>query len=164
MIPLRSGSGQVTARRSRRQVLFRSLVTLCCLTFSGQQAVAWADSNLELRMVVHPDNPTGSVSREFVTDVYLKRRTQWPGGETAHPVDQRADSGTRQLFSDKVLRRSVAAVKRYWQQRIFSGRELPPPELDSDAAVVDYVLQHRGAIGYVSGNAKLERVKAVPIR
>ena len=38
------------------------------------------------------------------------------------------------------------------------------PELESDEAVVAYVLKHRGAVGYVSGAAKLEHVKAVQIQ
>jgi hypothetical protein len=41
---------------------------------------------------------------------------------------------------------------------------LPPPELDSDEAVVRYVLKHRGAIGYVSASAKLERAKTVSVQ
>jgi len=116
------------------------------------------------RILVHPENPATSVSKDFVTDVFLKRLTRWHDGETAHPVDQRADSMVRKSFSDSVLRRSVAAVKRYWQQRIFSGRDLPPPEFDSDEAVVGYVLKHRGAIGYVSVSAKLDRTKTVTVQ
>ncbi len=85
----------------------------------------------------------------------MKRRT---------PVDQRANSSVRQTFSEAVLRRSVSAVKRYWQQRIFSGRDLPPLEVDSDEAVVAYVLKHRGAIGYVSGGAKIDRTKVVSVQ
>jgi len=49
----------------------------------------------------------------------------------------------------------VEAVRRYWQQCIFSGRSVPPPELDSDEAIVRYVAKYRGAVGYVSADAKL---------
>jgi ABC-type phosphate transport system substrate-binding protein len=136
------------------------LLGLC--TFGGQ--AARAESPPDFRVVIHPDNPVSSISQEFVTDVFLKRTTRWHDGEAAHPADQRADANVRKSFSDSVLRRSVSAVKRYWQQRIFSGRELPPPELESDDAVIGYVLKHRGAIGYVSGSAKLGRAKAVSVQ
>jgi len=125
---------------------------------------ARAASTSEFRVLVHPDNPVSSVSRDFITDTFLKRTTRWQDGETAHPVDQRADAAVRKSFSDAVLRRSVSAIKRYWQQRIFSGRDLPPPELESDDAVVGYVLKHRGAIGYVTSSAKLGRAKPVSIQ
>ena len=136
------------------------VVLLCAVVCWAGLGAAGAESVPDFRIIVHPDNSNG-LSRDFLTDVYLKRVTRWPDGEGVHPVDQRASSSVRQRFSDAILKRSVAAVKRYWQQRIFSGRELPPPELDSDEAVVSYVVGHRGAVGYVSGSAKLDRSKAV---
>ena len=123
-----------------------------------------AESAPDFRVIVHPDNPSNALERDFLVDVFLKRVTRWSDGESIHPVDQKASSYVRKRFSGTVLQRSVAAVKSYWQQRIFSGRELPPPELESDEAVVAYVLKHRGAVGYVSGAAKLEHVKAVQIQ
>jgi hypothetical protein len=62
-----------------------------------------------------------------------------------------------------VLRKSVEAVKAYWQQRIFSGRDVPPPQFDRDDRVVAYVLEHEGAVGYVSGDTDLRGSKVVPI-
>src|SRR3954464_3016814 len=141
---------QTHAARQTRRALLWSLLGLC--TFGGQ--LAHADSTPEFRVLVHPENSSTSLSRDFVTDVFLKRATRWQDGEAVHPVDQRADAFVRRSFSDSVLRRSVSAVKRYWQQRIFSGRDLPPPELDGDEAIIAYVLKHRGAIGYVSASAK----------
>lgn len=145
--------------RPTRRALLWSLFGLCTL---GTRS-AGAESTPEFRVLVHPDNPATSLNKDFVTDVFLKRVTRWRDGEVVHPADQRADSAVRKSFSENVLRRSVSAIKRYWQQRIFSGRDLPPPEFDSDESVVGYVLKHRGAIGYVSGSAKLDRAKAVTV-
>src|SRR6185369_16960991 len=94
-------------------------------------------------------------------DAFLKSATHWSDGEAIRAVDQKPSSPTRTSFSSGVLRRSIAAVRSYWQQRIFSGRDVPPPELDSDEAVVTYVLEHRGAVGYVSGAAKVRGAKVV---
>jgi len=41
---------------------------------------------------------------------------------------------------------------------------LPPPKLDSDDAAVAYVLKHHGAVGYVSGSAKLDEAKPVAVQ
>jgi len=148
------------APRPTRRALLWSLLGLC--TFGAY--AARAQSAPEFRVLVNPENPVSSLSRDFITDAFLKRTTRWHDGETARPVDQRADAAVRKSFSDSVLRRSVSAIKRYWQQRIFSGRDLPPPELESDDAVVAYVLKHRGAIGYVTTSAKLGRAKSVSIQ
>ena len=112
----------------------------------------------------HRDNPLSSAPREFLGDVFLKRVTRWSDDETIKPVDLRADSPTRKKFSEQIVGRSVAAVRSYWQQRIFSGRGVPPPELESEEAVIEYVSKHRHAIGYVSGAAELGATKELTIR
>jgi hypothetical protein len=73
-------------------------------------------------------------------------------------------SEVRRAFSQEVLRRTPGAVRAYWQQAIFSGRSVPPPELDSDAAVVAYVLRSPGAIGYVSAGAAVGGARVVTLR
>ena len=148
----------------RRPMLFAAAAGLCVCVSFALEGGARAESRPEFSIIVHPQNPVKSVGRSFLADLYLKRATRWEDGESARPIDQRADSAVRRAFSDSVLKRSVAAVKRYWQQRIFSGRDLPPPELDGDEAVVDYVASHRGAIGYVSATVKLDKTKLVPVR
>jgi len=116
----------------------------------------------DLKIIVHPNRPS-QVERAFLADAFLKNVTRWSDDEAIRPVDQRADSPTRRRFSESVLKRSVAAVKTYWQQRIFSGRGVPPPELDSDEAVVRYVESHEGAVGYVSGATPTGKTKVVTV-
>jgi ABC-type phosphate transport system substrate-binding protein len=151
------------ARRRSLLVLVLLAASLSVGALSGR-GVARAEVVPDFRVIVHPDNAATSITREFLTDAFLKRTTRWGDGETLRPVDQRSTSTVRRHFSDSVLRRSVAAVKNYWQQRIFSGRDLPPPELDSDEAVMTFVVTHKGALGYVSGSAKLDKAKPVLVQ
>jgi hypothetical protein len=115
-------------------------------------------------MLVHPDNPIVEVERDFLANAFLKKVTRWPRHGVLKVVDLPAGSPTRARFSQEVLLRPVAAVRAYWQQRIFSGIDVPPPELDSDALVVAWVLAHEGALGYVSSTAELGRAKRLRIR
>jgi len=116
------------------------------------------------RVIVAPGNPVDGVDRRFLLEAFLRKTTTWPDGRPLRPVDQPADSPTRRRFSDDALRRPVSAVKEYWLQAIFSGRGVPPPEVDSDDQVVKFVLQTAGAIGYVSADASLGGAKVVPVR
>jgi ABC-type phosphate transport system substrate-binding protein len=118
----------------------------------------------DFRLIVHPSNPQRVVERSFVADAFLKKTTRWDGGETIRPVDLRANATPRKIFTERVLKRSVGAVRSYWQQRIFSGRDVPPPELDSDDEVLAFVAKYPGAVGYVSGAAKLKGVKELAVR
>ena len=157
-------SSQVSARFERRpSVLGLVFLAAIPLVLTLPSALARAEAT-EFRVVVHPKNPIENLNKEFLSDAFLKKTTRWKDGESLRPVDLRPDSSVRKRFSDSVLKRSVAAVRSYWAQRIFSGRGVPPPELDSDGAIVDYVLKHRGAVGYVSAGAKLGSTRVVSIQ
>jgi hypothetical protein len=116
------------------------------------------------RVIVHPKNASVAAERKFVEEAFLKKTTSWPNGGTIRPVDQTANAAPRKPFSDEVLHRSVAEVKTYWQQAIFAGRDVPPPELANDDEVVKYVLKYEGAIGYVSGATNLNGAKVLAVQ
>lgn len=118
----------------------------------------------EFVVIVNAKNPKSSVRRDFLADAFLKKLTVWDHDEKIYPVDQRPSAPVRAAFSKSVLKRSVAAVRQYWLQRIFSGRDVPPPEVASDAQVVQFVASHAGAVGYVSPSATLHGVKVVQVR
>jgi ABC-type phosphate transport system substrate-binding protein len=116
------------------------------------------------QVIVHPNNPATDVDRRFLEDAFLKKIATWPTNDVMRPVDLAPSSPVRRKFTEDVLKRSVEAVKGYWQQRIFSGRDVPPPELETDDDVVRYVLKYDGAVGYVSGGATLNGSKVLSVR
>ena len=136
-------------------------VALVCATVRGDSRQASPPPPFVV--IVNPDVQVGTLDRGFVEDVFLKKVTTWPGGATVRPVDLPPDSPVRSAFTRAILNRSVEAVKGYWQQRIFSGRDVPPPELESEAEVVRYVATHDGAIGYVAGATPRGGCRAVGV-
>jgi hypothetical protein len=154
--------GERTAELGRTALL---LLVMLSLTFAAASAgVALAvESSSGFRLIVHPDNAAVSAERQFLSDAFFKRATRWPDGVALEPVDLRFGNPARERFSEQILRRSAAAVRNYWQQRIFTGRGVPPPELDSDEVVLRYVRTHRGAVGYVSESAELGAVKLLTV-
>jgi ABC-type phosphate transport system substrate-binding protein len=135
-------------------------LTLSVVVLLGSwQTTAAANEPPAFRVIVHASNPARSISSGLLADLFLKKSTRWGNGEAARPLDQRPNSAVRRAFSQNVLKRTVTAVRSYWQQRIFSGRDVPPPEVDSDESVVNYVSSNPGAVGYVSPGAKLGSTK-----
>jgi hypothetical protein len=151
------------AQRRRRQCCRLLAATLLGVLAHGVGGYALAEP-AEYRIIVHPSNATTAAERAFVADLFLKKVTRWSEGEVAKPVDLRPNSAVRKRFSEGMLKRSVGAVRSYWQQRIFSGRDVPPPELESEDAVVAFVARYPGAIGYVSAGAKLAGVRELGLR
>jgi ABC-type phosphate transport system substrate-binding protein len=108
-------------------------------------------------VVVNDQNTVGVMSRAQVARYFLKKISRWEGGAVAMPVDLPVGSPVREAFSRRILAKSVTSVKAYWQQQIFSGRDVPPPEKPSDDAVLEFVQMHPAAIAYVSPNVTLPR-------
>ena len=153
-----------TGWRGRRAL---ALLGLCSLLGLGAITVApdaVSQAPASYQVIVNAKNPVGATSREALADIFLKRSTRWESSERASPVDLRPDSPVRRAFSLGVLKRPVAAVRSYWTQRIFSGRDIPPPELDSDEAVARFVAEHPGAVGYTSARAIPAGTKRLEIR
>jgi ABC-type phosphate transport system substrate-binding protein len=142
----------------------RRIVVLALVGVAFRVSLSRAAGPPAYRVVVNPSNPQTAIDRRTLADVFLKKSTRWPTGDAIHPVDQRVDSLVRQRFSEEVLGRSISAVKSYWAQAVFSGRDVPPPELDDDEQVLGYVLRHGGAVGYVSPGANVDRVKVLNVR
>jgi ABC-type phosphate transport system substrate-binding protein len=129
---------------------------IVCLALGGAPASSF-------KVVVNAKSPVQTLTREKAAAYFLKKATAYPDGTTVLPVDQGEDSAVRKAFSQEVLKKSVTAVKAYWQQRIFSGRDLPPPEKASDEEVLAYVKANERAIGYVSLQADTGAVKVVTL-
>jgi ABC-type phosphate transport system substrate-binding protein len=144
--------------------LFGAVLTLVAALQVAPSPALAEEATPEFRVVVHPSNPTRAVERSFLADAFLKKVTRWAEGEAIRPADLRPAAGARRVFTERVLRRSVGAVRSYWQQRIFSGRDVPPPELDSDDEIMAFVAKYPGAVGYVSGGAKLKGVRELLIK
>ncbi len=151
-----------TARLGRAAVAL--LLLLSTAVAAAGTGIALADEPMAgFRVVTNRDNSAGSVEREFLANAFLKKTTRWPDGAAIDAVDHRFGAPVRARFSEQVLRRSVAAIRNYWQQRIFTGRGVPPPELESDEAVLRYVGSRRGAVGYVSEAADVSGVKVLAL-
>ena len=105
------------------------------------------------KLIVHTSNGIDSMTAERVSALFLKKVGKWDNGRTVLPVDLLPGSAVREEFSKSIHGKTVAAVKSYWQQQIFSGRDVPPPEKASDREVLAYIEANPDAIGYVSTGA-----------
>lgn len=142
---------------SRRNALGLLLVVL-------PVSLGHAQEKPSFYVIAHPSTAATSLPSRFVADAFLKKVTRWENGAAIYPVDLPSTSKTRVAFSDQVLKRSVAAVRSSWQQRIFSGRDVPPPEVDTESQVIKYVAGHPGALGYVSQSTELRGVKLIALQ
>ena len=136
---------------------------LLTLIFALALSPRMADADPGYRVIVNSSNPITSVSKPTLSKMLLKTQTAWSNGNRVLPVDQRASAKVRDTLSRDVHGRSAMTIKTWWNQQIFAGKGVPPPELTSDAKVVAYVSANAGAIGYVSADTNTSDVKVVAV-
>jgi len=116
------------------------------------------------KVIVHPSHRHNSIDRDFLRRAYLKKANVWGDGTRVRPIDLPRGSAARARFTREVLRKSAAQLKSYWNQQVFSGKAVPPPEVESAADAIAYVLDHPGAIAYLPANLDPGGAKVVVLR
>ena len=118
----------------------------------------------DYQVIVNASNSATTLPKSEVAALFLKQVTSWPDGSPVVVVDQPERSSARAAFSRAVLNRPARAISSYWQQQVFSGRDVPPTQRTSDAEVLAFVKSNPDAIGYVSRTTPLDAsVRAVKI-
>jgi len=156
MKPIRTGMKGVWFMFKKRFLLTAFVGLISSSAFSPAEGASY-------KLIVHPSNGVGSMTAERASALFLKKVGKWDNGRTVLPVDLLPGSAVREEFSRAVHGKSVSAVKSFWQQQIFSGRDVPPPEKSSDREVLAYVEANPGGIGYVSAGASVNGVKVIQI-
>jgi len=80
------------------------------------------------RVVVHKSNSVNRLTRDQLSKIFLRQLAFWENRQHVLPVDQSADSPVRRTFTKQIHQRTIASVQTWWQQQIFTGGEVPPPE------------------------------------
>ena len=148
-----SGSGRTVLRRG-------TIVSICALAFLGMPVMAARSmpdraQSAEFVVVVNVENSVDSITVDQLSRMFLKKIRQWEGGRAIQLVEQRTAARVRRAFAQHVHRRPASALAAYWQQQIFSGRAVPPPERSTDREIVEYVRATTDAIGYVTPGTPL---------
>jgi ABC-type phosphate transport system substrate-binding protein len=124
----------------------------------------FADEQNDFVVIVHQSNPYSEITIEELSNIFLKKISRWKhSDELIYPLDLLEDAPIRIVFSKVVHGRKVSSIKAYWQRQIFSGREIPPPEKETERDILEFISQKTGAIGYVSASTELDEYDVKPI-
>jgi ABC-type phosphate transport system substrate-binding protein len=146
----------------------RTKLSGCCLALlmiyfgAGSETAASDDS---FKVIVHPDNRVSAIDSEFLRSAFLKTAIRWSDDGTAiRPIELSEKHPARARFTQEVLGKTPAQRRNYWVQRIFSGTAVPPPDADSAAAAIAYVLANPGGLGYIPASVDAGLAKVVKVK
>lgn len=140
------------------------LTVLLLLTVNGFAESPTVSIRPPVKVIVAAGNDTTQLSRKQVSDIFLKKTLRWKNAMSIVPFDLKYDDPARELFSKFIHGRSPSFIKKYWQQQIFSGYNLPPLEKDRKE-IAQAVAAEPGAVGYVPAEMDLPaNVKEIEVR
>jgi len=134
------------------------LLVMVGLMISGRVSAQAGD----VKVIANSSMRENTVSTQELKGVFLEERNALGDGTHVEPVLQKRGLA-HQTFLREFLGKNDEALQTYYRTLIFTGRGSMPKALGSDAEVVAYVAQTRGAIGYVSAGTSAEGVKTLAI-
>jgi ABC-type phosphate transport system substrate-binding protein len=141
----------------------RRLKGLIALGCGCLLAAAVASAPADVVVVVSAQNPTESLPRAVLTDIYLGRRSVLPDGVPVVPIDQRETTPCYHEFYDRYLGRTQAEIRAHWSKLIFTGRGRPPQTVADGQAAALLIAGNPNAIGYVDSDLVDESLRVLVI-
>jgi ABC-type phosphate transport system substrate-binding protein len=134
-------------------------VGLVSLAFSLALGIraAYAD----VVVVVSADSSIASLSKSQIIDIFLGKRTRFPDGGNAVPIDQNEGSVARDEFYLKFASMAPAQVRAFWSKIIFTGRGQPPRIAGTVPELKKLLLTSPNAIGYLDQSMVDSSLKVV---
>ena len=135
----------------------RALPTLLLAALAATFAPA---ARADYYVVVGERNPVTALTQQQVLQLFMGRTRSYPDGRTAATCEIGSD-GQRAGFYRSLSGMSLPQVTSYWARLMFSGRNLPPQRLDSEAAVIERVQSDPHAIGWLSAPPRQKGLRTV---
>jgi len=142
---------------------FRALLLLSC-TALGAAEDAPKKPQLELAVIVHPENPVAKASLAELRAYLRVEREFWPNRKRCDVYLPQSTTDEYDVLLQKVYRMSHKKLQKYWVRRLFSGEiSAKPSYVPSAKAAGEEVLKSEGAISVVSAKTIPAGVKVLLI-
>lgn len=120
-----------------------------------------AQAGPEVLAVIVPQNYAGRLPKaQELALVFKRKKLFWDDGSRIQPVNLPADHPWRREFSQRVLKSLPEAQAQHWNSMYYHG-VFPPHVVASPEAMLRFVAETDGAVGYISACRIDARVKPI---
>ena len=126
-------------------------------------APAWtmaAEGDIVLAVIVPKSQNLKVAGVADLALIFWRKKLYWAEGVRMQPVNLPTANALRRQFSLKVLNTLPEDQTEYWNEMYYHG-VMPPHVVSSQEAVLRYVADTPGAIGYIDACKVDVRVKAI---
>ena len=118
-------------------------------------------ADAEVVVIGSSDIDIAALSEKTVRNLYLGKTVQLDNGTRVEVIDLPSGNVVRDEFYVKLIGKDPTQIKAYWAKRIFTGKGSPPETRFDEAAVIKWVNEGAGRIGYVGAGAANGGVKVL---
>ncbi len=151
--------------RPAHQICFALLAVIGLLASTSTTGFAASDKGAHDnngQVITHHGYQAATVvNRQTLKAIYTLRQQYWDDGTPIRLFTLPSDHPLHKRFTRQQLGFYPYQLQRYWDRLAFSGTAIEPIEVDSEAAMIEAVKSHEGAIGYISKNATTKEVGRV---
>jgi len=138
-----------------KKLMYVFLLVACASIFVVQakaQVIVIANSSVKV----------SEVSKSDLADVFTGSSTSLKGNRVS-PVLM-MESVHHELFLRTYIAKSDGPFRSGWKSLVFSGQTSMPKSLPNDAAVVEFVKNNQGAIGYIDNGTPHGGVNVIAVK
>jgi ABC-type phosphate transport system substrate-binding protein len=138
-----------------KKFIYAFLLVACASIFVVQakaQVIVIANSSVKV----------SEVSKSDLADVFTGASSSLKGSHVV-PVLLN-ESVHHELFLRAYIAKSDGPFRNGWKSLVLSGQAAMPKSLPNDAAVVEYVKNNQGAIGYIDGGTPHDGVNVIAVK
>lgn len=114
-------------------------------------------------VIANPNVQASSISKSELKDVFTGSATNLKDRSTVTPAILKTGTVSDQFLA-AYIGKADTAFHALWRSLVFSGQATMPRQLDSDAAMVQYIAHTPGTIGYIGRNSAHEGVKVLTVK
>jgi ABC-type phosphate transport system substrate-binding protein len=134
-----------------RLVLFLGLTGGCCAAMAQ-----------DIVVVVNPETRISSISVDDLRAIFTGARSKTTAGLRLVPVTLKGGPA-HEVFLNNYLDETPDEYRTAWRKAVFTGQGAMPMSFDSETALLDFVANTPGALGYASRIPQEGRVKLVVV-
>jgi len=150
---MRNPNVEVQKRVGHCRVLKRSIVLharrIGLVSLGLTLGLALNAVSADVVAVVSSKSPITTLSKNQLMDVFFGKRTSFPDGSPAVPIDQTEGSAVRDEFYSRIAGMSPAQVKAFWAKIIFTGRGQPPKTVATSLEAKKLLAANPNTISYI---------------
>ncbi|MBU3006110.1 hypothetical protein [Paraglaciecola arctica] len=104
-----------------------------------------ASANSSIVVVANTDNKQIKLNRQQVRNLFMGNALPYDLEAISLPPDNQ----TRVLFNTRVVGLTESRIQSYWAQMRFTGRKKQPKEIGTERAILEYIKDNPGSVGYL---------------